>query len=55
LGWHTHYLGFDEEQFKGWSPETLVSWSPAMFASEYLVERISGIGLARDVPLSRTD
>jgi hypothetical protein len=45
-GWHVQYLDFDEERFKGWSPDALVPWNPAMFATEHLVERISGIGLA---------
>jgi glycosyltransferase involved in cell wall biosynthesis len=48
-GWHTQYLNFDESRYHGWEPENVVPWNEAMFAAEYLVERLSGIGLGQPI------
>ncbi len=47
FGWHTQYLNHQEERFQGWAPEALIPWNGDMFATEYLVERMSGIGLGQ--------
>jgi SAM-dependent methyltransferase len=45
-GWHTqynHYSGSGE--VAGWSRHQLLPWSEQLFSTEYLVQRLSGIGL----------
>lgn len=45
-GWHTQYNQFETvTEIKGWERHTLQSWHPSFFHSEFLVERLSGIGL----------
>lgn len=45
-GWHTHYAQFETvTEIKGWERHTLQPWHPCFFYSEFLVERLSGIGL----------
>lgn len=45
-GWHTHYDKFaDAKGISGWEFKDLVSWHPVLFDSEYVVERLSSIGL----------
>ena len=45
-GWHTQYDRFESvEEIAGWKHSELIPWHPVHFASEYLVERLSGIGL----------
>lgn len=46
LGWHTQYNSFaQEKEILGWEHSKLISWHQAHFETEYLVERLSGIGL----------
>ncbi|SEP23908.1 methyltransferase domain-containing protein [Nitrosovibrio sp. Nv6] len=46
FGWHRQYDGFGENgAVNGWDSHTLVPWHSTYFMSEFLVERISGIGL----------
>jgi len=45
-GWHTHYDQFvGDNRILGWSRSELLSWSEHFFHTEYLVQRLSGIGL----------
>lgn len=45
-GWHTQYNQFaGAKEVAGWEPENLIPWHPILFNTEYLVERLSGIGL----------
>lgn len=46
-GWHTQYDQFiARPEFDGWSKAGLIPWQENYFLSEFVVERISGIGLA---------
>ncbi len=46
LGWHTQYESFrGQGRVLGWERHRLHPWHPWFFASEYLVERLSGVGL----------
>lgn len=45
FGWHIQYDTVDEERLKGWRRHELLPWHPLTFEVEYLVERLSGIGL----------
>ncbi len=45
--WHTQYDHFaNNKEICGWKCSELVPWHPTHFKTEYVVERISGIGLA---------
>lgn len=45
-GWHHQYDKYAEStEIRGWRPVECVPWHPTLFNTEYLVERISGIGL----------
>lgn len=45
-GWHIQYKHFSKEDVKtGWPRHELIPWSEIIFMTEYLVPRISGIGL----------
>lgn len=45
-GWHTQYNQFaDAQEVTGWEHHNLIPWHPVLFNTEYLVERLSGIGL----------
>lgn len=45
-GWHTHYDVFkDRPEVEGWSRHRLIAWHNVLFFSDYLVERLSGIGI----------
>lgn len=45
-GWHTQYDSFaGEEEISGWSPRDLEHWAEQFFLSEFLVQRLGGIGL----------
>lgn len=45
-GWHTQYDEYRElGRVRGWQRERLQPWHPCWFADEFLVERLSGIGL----------
>jgi len=45
-GWHAQYDAFMEAgAIPGWLPQELIAWHPQLFLTEYVVERISGIGL----------
>jgi hypothetical protein len=46
LGWHTHYDSFGPGTSFLWNPSELIRFD-ADFAADYLIERISGVGLAR--------
>lgn len=45
-GWHVHYADVTPERLAGWKRHECVAWHPQTFHSEYLVERLSGIGIA---------
>ncbi|MGB0908832.1 MAG: class I SAM-dependent methyltransferase, partial [Nitrospirales bacterium] len=45
LGWHSQYDQYSKEEITGWLPKDLLPYHSAYFDTEYLVERISGIGL----------
>lgn len=45
FGWHTQYDRFRAAAVSGWHRYKLLPWSAPVFAQEYLVERLSGIGL----------
>jgi hypothetical protein len=46
FGWHNQYNNFsDSQEINGWEQHTLIPWHPNQFYSEFLIERISGIGL----------
>lgn len=45
-GWHTQYDRFKNSmEITGWEYHDLVPWHPILFNTEYVVERLSGIGL----------
>jgi len=45
-GWHTQYAQYETvTEIKGWERHMLQPWHPSFFDSEFLVERLSGIGL----------
>ena len=46
-GWHNQYDGFGPGHSFVQSPNTLLPFDPRTFYDEYLVERLSGIGIAR--------
>jgi hypothetical protein len=48
LGWHTQYDRYADGTLPQWHRSALTPWSEQLFATEYLVERLSGIGIARD-------
>jgi SAM-dependent methyltransferase len=46
FGWHKQYDAFGQNGVvDGWDPYKLIPWHPTYFMSEFVVERISGIGL----------
>lgn len=46
-GWHTHYDVYMESGvIPEWESYNLIPWHPILFNTEYLVERLSGIGLS---------
>ena len=48
-GWHTHYDRFAESsEIIGWSKSELLQWGRPTFDAEFLVERLSGIGIERE-------
>ncbi|OOC63691.1 glycosyltransferase [Paenibacillus ihbetae] len=46
-GWHTQYNSFTGSESFEWDKSYLIPWNRSFFISEYLVERISGIGIRR--------
>ncbi|WP_454061345.1 glycosyltransferase [Candidatus Nitrospira salsa] len=50
LGWHSQYDQYSPKDMAGWLPKDLLSYHSVHFDTEYLVERISGIGLAEKKP-----
>lgn len=48
LGWHTQYDNFAGGSVSGWKRSQLTAWGDHLFAFEYLVERLSGIGIERE-------
>ena len=45
-GWHTQYEHFKQSKaIEGWTTHSLIPWHATNFMTEFLVERISGIGL----------
>ena len=45
-GWHTHYDEYGNiNDISGWQKYRLLPWHENFFRSEYLVERLSGIGI----------
>lgn len=47
-GWHTHYVRFRDTPITGWSTSGLTPWHEPTFWAEFLVERLSGIGISRE-------
>jgi len=46
FGWHTQYNNFqNSNSIPGWLSSQLIPWHPIHFNTEFLVERLSGIGL----------
>ena len=46
FGWHTQYDAFGQiGTVDGWDSHKLTPWHPTYFMSDFIVERISGIGL----------
>jgi len=46
-GWHTQYDQFsNSKEVSGWKYSDLIPWHPVHFNTEYVVERLSGIGLS---------
>ena len=51
LGWHGHYDTIQDDYNFLRTPQSLIHFDPKSFYQEYLVERISGVGVIRnDVP-----
>ena len=46
FGWHLHYNNLSIEQLKGWHKKDLFPWHPTTFKTDYLIERISRVGIA---------
>ena len=46
FGWHRHYNNLTTEQLKGWDRKYLFPWCPTTFNTEYLIERISRVGIS---------
>jgi hypothetical protein len=46
-GWHIRYDGYDEQSTFVWRREQLIAFEPGFFERDYLVERLSGVGLPR--------
>jgi len=44
-GWHVQYDEYSRAALRGWRAHQLTPWHPITFDTEYLVERISGIGI----------
>ena len=49
-GWHTHYDDVGPAHRFVRAPETLEYFEPQCFDANYLIERLSGIGLAPEAP-----
>jgi len=48
LGWHTHLDGFKEGHCFLRNPAELRAWDEASFYKDFLVERLSGVGIMRE-------
>ncbi len=49
LGWHTHYDTYGVTKIiEPWRPQELLNFDPPMFEADYLVERLTGIGIDTD-------
>lgn len=53
-GWHGHYDHIESGYNFLCTPESLLHFDPAHFYQEYLLERISGIGIVRAIPTENT-
>jgi hypothetical protein len=54
-GWHTQYDGLSKGHSFVRDPATLLFFDPATFYEEYLMERVSGIGIVRPGVKAATD
>jgi glycosyltransferase involved in cell wall biosynthesis len=54
MGWHTHYETYEPGHAFVWDPSALVAWDD-QFATDYLIERLSGVGLPREAPSVPTE
>lgn len=55
-GWHTHYDKLiDLGEISGWNAYDLIAWQPHFFDSEFIVERLSGIGVPIRKPPKASD
>ncbi|WP_160683794.1 glycosyltransferase family 2 protein [Clostridium sp. C2-6-12] len=46
-GWHTQYNSFTKDDSFTWNRDCLIGWNDKSFYEEYIIERISGIGIVR--------
>ncbi len=46
-GWHAHYDRFRSADDFRWDRHTLHAWSDVLFHSEFIVERLTGLGIPR--------
>ena len=53
MGWHTHYDDVQNSQFFLRLPHTLKIFDTAFFYKEYLIERLSGIGVILTKPIEQ--
>lgn len=47
-GWHTHYVRFRDMPITGWAMSGLTPWHEPTFLADFLVERLSGVGIPRE-------
>jgi hypothetical protein len=45
--WHSHINTLISQQAEGWKKEDLIEWTEGRFDSDYLLERISGVGILK--------
>jgi tetratricopeptide (TPR) repeat protein len=50
FGWHNHYDYITAKQLEGWDRQYLFPWHPLNFNSDYLIERISCLGISKSKP-----
>ena len=55
LGWHAQYDDFDRDRTFVWDPETFINSGDPAFYEDYLLKRISGIGIFSEVPAWATE
>jgi hypothetical protein len=48
-GWHMQYNNFQPDDEFLWDTDVLIPWNPNVFDTEFFVERISGLGINRNI------